>query len=181
MNYSQNRDIGWMMIWKYIWLIILWGYWMNWSDPEIGQNMYGTKWPSACNESVHSWLLVRMECSGGLWREVPSCQELFLSQWCDGMCVTSPEAEVMHSRRDSMQLSGIPRHSTARRNSYCKLYVTCGRRGVFYCTEKNEIHPTCSPVARFALQLRWADLWDARRNTVWRPRQPEKLVRLKWL
>jgi hypothetical protein len=104
---------------------MLWGYWMNWSGPVTGLNI---QWMRACNESVHSWLPVRMEWRRGLWREVPSCQELFLSQWCDGMCVTSREAEVMNSRRDSMHVSGISRHSTSGRNSYYELYVTCWRR-----------------------------------------------------
>jgi hypothetical protein len=125
MDYSWIRDIRGMMILKYIWLIMIWGYWMKWYGPVIGQNIYGTQWPRACNESVHSWLPDRMECSRGLWREVPSCQELFLSRWCDGMCVTSWQEEAIHSRRDSMQVSGIPRHSTAGRNSYFEFYVTC--------------------------------------------------------
>jgi hypothetical protein len=91
MDYSQNRDIDGMVILKYIWLTILWGYWVNWSGSVIGQNVHVTQWPRSCNESVHSWLPVHMECNSGLWREVPSCQELFLSQWCDGMRVTSAE------------------------------------------------------------------------------------------
>lgn len=106
--YSKNRDIGGILIFNYIWLIMLWGYWMNWSGPVIQQTVYGTQWPRTCNESVHSWLLVCMECRRGLWREIPSCQELFLSQWCDGMCVTSPEAEMTNSRRNSMQVSAEP-------------------------------------------------------------------------